>query len=61
MDSKKRRLKSATDDFIKDPEYVMLHNEFCDSLVDKGCNLEDAIATTDSVFRNLKMKDTYEE
>lgn len=53
-------VKRSTEGYLANPEYVQAHVDFCDSLVQEGINLEDAIDKTDKAFRILKDKDTYQ-
>lgn len=43
----------AIDEFLKNQDIAEMHTEFCDSLVEKGYSLEDAVITTDKVFTLL--------
>lgn len=49
----------STHEFLKNPDYVEAHVAFCDSLVEHGYHLEDAIKKTDKVFNALQQKETY--
>lgn len=50
----------STIEFLKDEGFAHAHVDFCDSLVQKGYSLEDAIKITDEVFADLKKSSTYE-
>lgn len=52
-------VKKSTNEFLKNPDYTEAHVAFCDSLVENGYKLEEAIETTDSIFETLKQKETY--
>ena len=52
-------VKKSTQEFLKNTEFVQAHVDFCDSLIENGYNLEDAIKTTDSIFEALKQEKTY--
>ena len=49
----------AIDEFLKNPDMAEMHTEFCDSLVENGDNLMDAIIKTDKVFDTLS-QDIYD-
>ena len=52
-------VKKSTQDFLNNPDLVQAHVDFCDSLVEHGYCLEDAIKKTDAVFEILHQKETY--
>ena len=45
--------------FLANTEFVAAHVEFCDSLVENGYKLEEAITITDNIFQILKEERTY--
>lgn len=49
----------STKEFLNDTEFVRSHVDFCDSLIEDGYCLEEAIKKTDSVFEILHQKETY--
>lgn len=53
------RTKSSVIEFLNNEDYVTSHVEFCDSLVEKGYKLEEAVQITDEVFAHLKKDFTY--
>ena len=52
-------IKKSTQEFIKNPELVKAQVEFCDSLLEEGYCLKEAIEKTDCVFEILKKEETY--
>ena len=52
-------IKSSTQAFMANPDLVQAHVDFCDSLVENGYCLKDAIDMTDKVFEVLNQKETY--
>ena len=54
-----KRAIESTEYFKKNPQTVQAYVDFCDSIVERGQSLEDAINTTDKVFDSLKSEYTY--
>ncbi len=52
-------IRKSTQEFIKNPEFVQTYVDFCDSLVEEGCILREAIDKTDKIFKVLKDKNLY--
>ena len=52
-------IKKSTQEFLNNPDLIQSHVDFCDSLVEHGYCLEDAIKKTDAVFEILHQKETY--
>ena len=55
----KNRTIASVQKFIQNPELAQSHVEFCDSLLDKGYSLIDAIDKTDKIFEMLKEEEIY--
>ncbi len=53
------RIKTALKELKADPILVQTHVETCDSLVQRGYPLEEAIKITDRIFKTLSDKNTY--
>ena len=51
----------ATDVFKAHSDEVEMYNDFCDTLVEHGYSLEDAIEKTDMFFTCLKESETYRQ
>ena len=54
-----KNVDKSIKDFLKNPDFVQAHIDFCDSLVEHGYCLEEAIKKTDVVFEILHQKETY--
>jgi hypothetical protein len=54
-----KNVDKSIESFLNNPEYIQAHVDFCDSLVEHGYSLEDAIKKTDAVFEILHQKETY--
>ena len=52
-------VKKSIEYFLKNSDLAQAHVDFCDSLVEHGYCLEDAIKKTDKVFEILHQKETY--
>ena len=52
-------VKKSVLEFISNTEFVRSHVDFCDSLIEQGYNLKEAIEKTDEVFEILQQKETY--
>ena len=52
-------IRNSIQMFLNDPLYVENYVGFCDDLVEKGYDLDDAIEKTDVVFEALKDKNIY--
>ena len=52
-------VKNSTQEFLKSPEYTEAYINFCDSLVNEGIELIEAIDKTDKVFKALKNENLY--
>lgn len=52
-------IKHSVEQYVQDPLYAQSWVEYCDSLVEKGYNLEDALDGTDKFFSVLKDKNIY--
>ena len=52
-------IKKSTQEFIENPELIKAQVEFCDSLLEEGYCLKEAIEKTDCVFEVLKKEETY--
>jgi len=49
-----RRVEKSCEEFLKNPKKVKAYIDFSDNLVQNGYKLEDAIAITDCVFKDIK-------
>ena len=54
-----RGITHSVEQYIQDPIFAQSWVEYCDSLVEKGYNLEDALIKTDRFFSVLKDKNIY--
>lgn len=52
-------VKKSALEFAANPDLIKAHVDFCDSLIEHGYNLREAIEKTDAVFEVLQKKDTY--
>lgn len=52
-------IKKSTQEFLANPENIQAHVDFCDSLIEHGYCLKDAIKKTDEIFEILSKKDIY--
>ena len=51
-------VKKSVLEFISNTEFAQAHVDFCDSLIEHGYNLKEAIEKTDEVFEILHKKET---
>lgn len=54
-----KNVDKSIENFLNNPDFAQAHVDFCDSLVEHGYCLEDAIKKTDTVFEILHQKETY--
>ena len=54
-----KNVDKSIENFLNNPDLAQAHVDFCDSLVEHGYCLEDAIKKTDAVFEILHQKETY--
>ena len=54
-----KSVKESVDEFLADPEQVQAYIEMCDSIVERGHCLREAIDKTDCVFDILKEENIY--
>ena len=54
-----KNIKASTQAYISNPDLIQAHVDFCDSLVENGYCLKDAIDKTDKIFGILNQKETY--
>ena len=52
-------VKRCVEQYMQDPLYAKCWVDYCDNLIDRGYNLEDALAETDNFFSVLKDKNIY--
>ena len=54
-----KNVDKSVENFLNNPDLAQAHVDFCDSLIEHGYCLEDAIKKTDAVFEILHQKETY--
>ena len=54
-----KNVRHSVDQYIKDPFFAQSWVNYCDNLIERGHNLEDALNKTDEFFSVLKDKNIY--
>jgi len=52
-------IKKSAEEFLQNPDFVQAHVDFCDSLIEHGYCLREAVQKTDDVFEVLHQEETY--